>query len=115
MQEERQDTLSNDAIASATKAFEAALKDSDIPRSLAVRATILMEELLLRYQEQFGHEAGFSFLQSNALAPCACALGSKAHSSTLSTSPRFGDLVRFAEVCSFSASEHAPNKERLRA
>lgn len=61
MQEERQDTLSNDAIASATKAFEAALKDSDIPRSLAVRATILMEELLLRYQEQFGQDAGLSF------------------------------------------------------
>lgn len=54
-------TLSNDAIASAIESFEDALGRAGVPRRLTIRATILMEELLLRYQEQLGSDAGFSF------------------------------------------------------
>ena len=60
MYTETQGTLDNQTIAATMRACTEALGGADVPRRISMKATILLEELFLRYQEQLGPDAGFT-------------------------------------------------------
>ena len=53
--------LSNEGIASAVSRAEEYLAAQGVERRLSLRATMLLEEMLLGYQDEFGAEASFEF------------------------------------------------------
>ena len=61
MNTEDRSRLSNAAIADATDVTLDALESAGVSKRISLRATILLEELLLRYHEQFGEEKEFVF------------------------------------------------------
>lgn len=57
---EKRDVLTNAAITSAVELAEEALADAGAGRRTSLRVTLLVEELLLRFQERFGEETAFT-------------------------------------------------------
>ena len=61
MYRELKSKLGNADITHIVEQSEAALADAGVSRQNSLRSTILLEELLLRYQERFGEDRALSF------------------------------------------------------
>ena len=67
MSETIQIELNNAAIGSVVETASTSLKEADVAKRTALRVTLLLEELLLRYQDEFGEQTTATFSISKRL------------------------------------------------